>query len=142
MFCTYKEQDARTPGIWNPLPSFDTVREDHQLGNIRGHLVAVHSALRTNHLPAVSWVVPNGIVSEHPTVVDRRRAGLRHPPDQRDRAQPGVEEHGDLPGLGRLGRVLRQRPPAGGRPQRLRLPRPGTGDQPLLRAGTSSITSS
>ena len=35
MFCTYQDQDPRTPGIWNPLPSFDTVRQDHQLGNIR-----------------------------------------------------------------------------------------------------------
>ncbi|HET9105340.1 MAG TPA: alkaline phosphatase family protein [Solirubrobacteraceae bacterium] len=66
MFCTYKEQDARTPGIWNPLPSFDTVREDRQLGDIRD-TSSLFTALRTNRLPAVSWVVPNGIVSEHPT---------------------------------------------------------------------------
>ena len=66
MFCTYKEQDPRTPGIWNPLPSFETVQEDHQLGDIRD-TSALFTALRTNHLPAVSWVVPNGIVSEHPT---------------------------------------------------------------------------
>ncbi len=66
MFCTYKEQDPRTPGIWNPLPSFDTVREDHQVSNVRG-TPSLFSALRTNRLPAVSWVIPNGIVSEHPT---------------------------------------------------------------------------
>ncbi|MGB9185120.1 MAG: alkaline phosphatase family protein [Solirubrobacteraceae bacterium] len=65
-FCYYKEQDPRTPGIWNPLPSFDTVRQDHQLGNIRD-TSALLKGLRSGHLPAVSWVIPNGIVSEHPT---------------------------------------------------------------------------
>jgi phospholipase C len=66
MFCTYKPQSARTPGIWNPLPSFDTVRQDKQLGNIRD-TSAFFAAARSGHLPAVSWVIPNGIVSEHPT---------------------------------------------------------------------------
>jgi phospholipase C len=66
MFCTYQPQSSRTPGIWNPLPSFDTVRQDHQLGNVRD-TSAFYAALRGGHLPAVSWVIPNGIVSEHPT---------------------------------------------------------------------------
>jgi phospholipase C len=66
MFCTYQDQSARTPGIWNPLPSFDTVRQDHQLGNIRD-TSAFYTALTRGRLPAVSWVIPNGIVSEHPT---------------------------------------------------------------------------
>ena len=66
MFCTYQDQSPRTPGIWNPLPSFDTVRQDHQLGNVRD-TSAFFTALRKNRLPAVSWVVPSGIVSEHPT---------------------------------------------------------------------------
>ena len=26
---------ARTPGIWNPLPRFDTVWQDHQIGDIQ-----------------------------------------------------------------------------------------------------------
>jgi phospholipase C len=66
MFCTYKPQSARTPGIWNPLPDFDTVREDHQLGNIRD-TSRFYAALRRGRLPQVSWVIPSGIVSEHPT---------------------------------------------------------------------------
>jgi phospholipase C len=66
MFCTYKPQSARTPGIWNPLPSFDTVRQDHQLGNIQD-TSRFYAAVRSGHLPEVSWVIPNGIVSEHPT---------------------------------------------------------------------------
>ena len=35
MFCVFRDQDPRTPGIWNPLPNFDTVRQDGQLGNIK-----------------------------------------------------------------------------------------------------------
>jgi phospholipase C len=66
MFCRFRDQDPRTPGIWNPLPSFDTVRQDHQLGNIRD-TSAFYAALRRGRLPAVSWVIPSGAVSEHPT---------------------------------------------------------------------------
>jgi phospholipase C len=66
MFCVYHAQDPRTPGIWNPLPSFDTVRQDHQLSNIRD-TSSFYSDLHHGRLPAVSWVIPNGIVSEHPT---------------------------------------------------------------------------
>jgi phospholipase C len=53
------------PGIWNPLPYFDTVRQDHQLQNIR-QLHGFYEAAATNTLPAVSWIVPNERVSEHP----------------------------------------------------------------------------
>ena len=66
MFCTFKDQDPRTPGIWNPLPSFDTVRQDHQLGNVQA-TAKLFTALKANKLPAVSWVIPSGVVSEHPT---------------------------------------------------------------------------
>jgi phospholipase C len=66
MFCRFRDQDPRTPGIWNPLPSFDTVREDRQLGNVRD-TSKLFTALRRHRLPAVSWVIPSGAVSEHPT---------------------------------------------------------------------------
>ena len=33
--CAPVPQNASTPGIWNPLPFFDTVKTDHQLGNIQ-----------------------------------------------------------------------------------------------------------
>ncbi len=66
MFCPYKDQDARTPGIWNPLPSFTTVRQDKQLGNVRP-TADLFKALKANRLPRVSWVIPSGAVSEHPT---------------------------------------------------------------------------
>jgi phospholipase C len=66
MFCVFRDQDPRTPGIWNPLPNFDTVRQDGQLGNIKD-TSALFGALRRGTLPAVSWVIPSGVVSEHPT---------------------------------------------------------------------------
>jgi phospholipase C len=63
--CTPVGQNAKTPGIWNPLPYFDTVREDGQLGNIQS-LRAFYEAAQAGTLPAVSWVDPNQRVSEHP----------------------------------------------------------------------------
>jgi phospholipase C len=63
--CTPVHQAADTPGIWNPLPWFDTVKADNQLGNIQS-VTNFYSAARSGHLPAVSWVVPSGELSEHP----------------------------------------------------------------------------
>jgi phospholipase C len=65
IFCRSHKQSAKTPGIWNPLPLFTTVHEDHQLRNI-GSVDHFFAAARTGHLPAVSWVIPNDRVSEHP----------------------------------------------------------------------------
>jgi phospholipase C len=59
------EQSAATPGIWNPLPDFETVREDRQEGNIQD-TAAFLLAAKQGTLPAVSWVVPNQKDSEHP----------------------------------------------------------------------------
>ncbi len=56
---------AHTGGIWNPLPYFADVRADHQLKNVRS-LSAFLAAARTGSLPAVSWITPNSLVSEHP----------------------------------------------------------------------------
>ena len=63
--CKAVPQNATTPGIWNPLPYFDTVVKDHQLGNIRP-IESFYAAARTGRLPAVSWVVPTDAVSDHP----------------------------------------------------------------------------
>jgi phospholipase C len=63
--CTPRAQAAKTPGIWNPLPFFDTVKADNQLGNIQS-VANFYQSARTGDLPAVSWVVPSGAVSEHP----------------------------------------------------------------------------
>jgi phospholipase C len=63
--CTPVQQGPTTPGIWNPLPHFQTVHQDNQLGDIQS-LSSFFTAAKNGSLPAVSWVVPNGRVSEHP----------------------------------------------------------------------------
>jgi phospholipase C len=65
MSCAPVQQSANTPGIWNPLPWFDTVRNDHQLGNIQS-VQNFYAAAKSGTLPAVSWVTPSNTVSEHP----------------------------------------------------------------------------
>jgi hypothetical protein len=65
MSCAPVGQSAKTPGIWNPLPYFTTVQQDNQLGNIKS-LSNFYADARSGTLPAVSWIVPNANVSEHP----------------------------------------------------------------------------
>ncbi len=60
--CTPVNQSATTPGIWNPLPYFDTVKADNQLGNIQT-VDNFYAAAKKGALPAVSWVVPSGQVT-------------------------------------------------------------------------------
>ena len=63
--CIPTPQSPTTPGIWNPLPYFDTVKSDGELGNIQS-VANFYSAAKNGTLPSVSWVVPSGDVSEHP----------------------------------------------------------------------------
>jgi phospholipase C len=63
--CADVKQSAGTPGIWNPLPNFDTVRADGQLKNVQP-TQNFFTAAKAGHLPAVSWIVPSGTDSEHP----------------------------------------------------------------------------
>jgi phospholipase C len=71
MSCPPVRQAARTPGIWNPLPYFDTVRKDGELGNVKP-ISDFYTAARYGTLPAVSWVIPNNRVSEHPPALISR----------------------------------------------------------------------
>ena len=66
--CTPVPQNAKTPGIWNPLPHFETVHQDNQLGNVQT-LSNFFTAAKNGTLPAVSWIDPNSKVSEHPTAL-------------------------------------------------------------------------
>jgi phospholipase C len=63
--CAPVPQNSNTPGIWNPLPWFDTVKADGQLGNIQ-NVNNFYTQAQKGTLPAVSWVVPSSAVSEHP----------------------------------------------------------------------------
>lgn len=63
--CTPHKQNAHTPGIWNPLPYFDTVKNDGELSRIQP-LENFYTQAREGTLPSVSWIAPAGVVSEHP----------------------------------------------------------------------------
>jgi phospholipase C len=65
MYCRAVPQNAKTPGIWNPLPWFDTVRQDHQLADI-APVSSFFASARAGTLPAVSWITPAEKVSDHP----------------------------------------------------------------------------
>ncbi len=63
--CSPKPQLVSTPEIWNPLPDFVTVHQDGQLGNVQS-VATFYVAAKAGKLPAVSWIVPDGVHSEHP----------------------------------------------------------------------------
>jgi phospholipase C len=63
--CSAIQQRASTPGIWNPLPLFEDVQQDHQVGNLQG-LHNYFTAANAGTLPAVSWITPSQPDSEHP----------------------------------------------------------------------------
>jgi phospholipase C len=65
MLCKAVGQNAKTPGIWNPLPYFDTVRQDRQGENVAPFNEFLSEA-KAGTLPAVSWLTPAQSVSEHP----------------------------------------------------------------------------
>ena len=65
--CAPRTQGPQTSPVWSPLPWFTTVRKDHQLGNVES-LNAFFTAVQNGTLPAVSWIMPNREVSEHPFI--------------------------------------------------------------------------
>jgi phospholipase C len=58
-------RETGTPMIWNVLPFFTTVQQDHQAGNIQ-KLSTFYSDARKGALPSVTWIAPSGANSEHP----------------------------------------------------------------------------
>ncbi len=66
--CTQVQQDAKTPGIWNPLPAFTDVRQDRQQSNVKPFTNFAKEVGQTGScgLSHVSWLVPSQEVSEHP----------------------------------------------------------------------------
>ena len=69
--CSPVQQRASTPGIWNPLPLFEDVQQDHQLGNIRG-LSAYFAAAKAG-TPAPGEL-------DHPVPARQRAPAGQHPP--------------------------------------------------------------
>jgi phospholipase C len=61
-------QDAKTPGIWNPLPAFTDVKQDRQTTDVvpfRDFSKDVRQSGSCG-LSNVSWLTPNQFVGEHP----------------------------------------------------------------------------
>jgi phospholipase C len=63
--CLPQPQLISGPSIWNPLPGFEDVKQDNQLGNIRP-TTQLFTDAKNDALPAVSWVIPSQDDSEHP----------------------------------------------------------------------------
>jgi phospholipase C len=63
--CNLRPQSARTPGIWNPLPSFTDVKQDGELANVKD-MSLFFGDVRDGKLPAVSWLEAGNRYSEHP----------------------------------------------------------------------------
>jgi len=65
MLCPREPQTVGVPEIWNPLPWFETVRQDNETANIQP-LKNYFTAAKTGTLPSISWITPNQVHSEHP----------------------------------------------------------------------------
>jgi phospholipase C len=75
--CPRDHTAERTAGQQNPLPWFTTVRQNHQVGNVRGH-AEYFAAAADGTLPSVSWVMPYSGVGEHPGAGEPVWKGQRH----------------------------------------------------------------
>ncbi|MBV9440699.1 MAG: phospholipase [Candidatus Eremiobacteraeota bacterium] len=64
--CIAAQSDHRTtPYIWSPLLTASDVHEAHHVANIRTLAQFVAQA-RAGTLPAVTWIAPGGLTSDHP----------------------------------------------------------------------------
>ena len=68
IYCSPTKQDRGTNGWWNPLPYFDTVKNDGELSRIQP-LENFYKEAREGTLPSVSWIAPAFRVSEHPSAL-------------------------------------------------------------------------
>jgi len=64
MACTHKQQRADFDSLVSPLPRFQTVHDNRQLGNVQA-ISRLYDAAKRGRLPAVSWVIPDEAHSEH-----------------------------------------------------------------------------
>ena len=63
--CKPMPLQLQVPGIWNPLPKFTDIHQDNQIDHIQ-KTERFYTALKNGTLPAVSWVIPENAISEHP----------------------------------------------------------------------------
>jgi phospholipase C len=62
--CNAVRQAYTKPGIWNPLPQFDDVTEDGQIGDVQP-LKRYFADAKSGRLADVTWIVPSARDSEH-----------------------------------------------------------------------------
>ncbi len=65
MFCDEQPLALDVPSIMNPLPNFSTVHDNKQLDHVRPTKEFLAS-LKDGSLPAISWIIPENGVSDHP----------------------------------------------------------------------------
>ena len=65
LFCPKTQQGSSWNSYVNPMPGFETVHQDGEMQNIQS-VNSFYNAVSKGALPAVSWVVPDAIHSEHP----------------------------------------------------------------------------
>ena len=75
--CSKDDDAERTVAHQNPLPWFTSVRQNDQIGNVKGHS-QYFAAAADGRLPAVSWVMPYSGVGEHPGAGEPVWKGMRH----------------------------------------------------------------
>ncbi|MGN6170122.1 MAG: alkaline phosphatase family protein [Solirubrobacteraceae bacterium] len=63
--CQPVTNGPRSLTVWYPLKWFDTVHNDHQATDVQS-VSKFFTDARAGRLPAVSWVAPSIVVSEHP----------------------------------------------------------------------------
>ena len=64
--CASFKQSPRTPGIWNPLPSFETVKADGELGNVQDLQQLLHGGEKRYASRTSCGSRPRNKYSEHP----------------------------------------------------------------------------
>ena len=100
--CAKVVQNAKTPGIWNPLADFTDVKQDGQTGNIQPLPKFYEGDLqRPGMRPAERRLDrPRPRSQRTPAGTGQRRPGLRHHADQHDHALALLEVDRDLALLG------------------------------------------
>ncbi len=64
--CYTRLKGGTAPRMWNPLPDFTDVHQDHQSAVAREPLGRFYAAAQHGDLPNVSWVTPDWADSNHP----------------------------------------------------------------------------
>ncbi len=99
MSCIAVRQNATTPGIWNPLPYFDTVRDDGQQSQHPDGC----QLLRPSQAGLAAGRVVGGAIGSGQRASSGAHVGrpvVRHESGQRGDAIPRLELDGHLPRLG------------------------------------------